>query len=830
MTTVRNPIQKALREKKRLWNKACNQLVSETIASKQALNGNKNKLNISPSRLTEPLPGEISRHLDHLSTEFLALVRGAEEIIREQNEYSQDLNSADDGLVVEASNPLTRFWARNVRYFRNKNKYYLTALMKNSLELKKNLDKLQDEILKNDPKSIPLAVTIANKIGAADINTIQEQFINMAESNNMIPSSGTATEENDDTDQIEFDKIKKFYDSILNSDKKRLLVKLNKELQKLEFYCSIFVSEKAPDSAGTIKELLENISLVKKSKEIMSFDVAPDAETLKELDEELTKAFEAYEQLKMFFLENYQIDIDPVTKLISAINKDNTLKNRAAKEADKTDSAEEKRLKNIKEKALAEYDDYLNNQINTGLKDMNSYEQNKAKLLRKKQEEQEKQERSESEKASKEQVRHDRELDKEILRGLKDMNDYDQYKAKLDKKQQERLELLEFASIRRIQNKVNILEDNVKLGIISFLNNEFDNLKKLYSIVLFNDTEENNKKVSDLLDSISAAKDIYKILIEEKDLQINVKKRIIVEQTISDVLESYEELLSFTSSHLNIKQKGLLTELAALAGKKSKENGKLKKSTIEKMNFLKEIFVTLDVSTEFLFKDDSIAARKLVEDIKLGGIIASNSLTKKTLTPDDYSVMSSQIENGYEAFFELKKKIIQKFNVNINTHSDLKNLIKSVREKNELVTKEAGVGRWVNRKLMDLNPFKERNSYEMKSRCLNAISEALKTNENLLNGLENSAMSLDGILELISKLSLSLIPVYEELYNLSKFNNLGPYREEQIKLDKRDKKTESKFSKIDSYSMNELNNAKRKALKFSTVKLQVKNESAQNKK
>jgi hypothetical protein len=82
--------QENLRQKKRTWNAAAKIFIQKLIETKKGLNGRgSQKLNIPPSNIQNPLPGEFSSALNELAANFQQLTEAALKIEQEQAEYSR---------------------------------------------------------------------------------------------------------------------------------------------------------------------------------------------------------------------------------------------------------------------------------------------------------------------------------------------------------------------------------------------------------------------------------------------------------------------------------------------------------------------------------------------------------------------------------------------------------------------------------------------------------------------------------------------------------------------------------------------------------------------
>ena len=85
-----DPLQQTLRDHKAEWNSSVKEFIAHLIGAKQGVNGRGSpSLNIPPSNIKDPLPGEVGALLGALSSQFQSLIGGASSIITEQAAYSQ---------------------------------------------------------------------------------------------------------------------------------------------------------------------------------------------------------------------------------------------------------------------------------------------------------------------------------------------------------------------------------------------------------------------------------------------------------------------------------------------------------------------------------------------------------------------------------------------------------------------------------------------------------------------------------------------------------------------------------------------------------------------
>lgn len=202
-----DPVQEKLRKDKDLWNKQVSQFIESVKQVKKTMNGYPSKLNPQKGNIKEPLPESVHTALEALTTAFDQLAQSGEAIVQEQLEYSKnrrksqpkaptgpvatptapttpapggEMSGADLSkqltawetkyeMIVEGSNPLTRFWARmtNPSIGWGQKAELRRARMrwlKSCAKAFKALENFQVAIVSGGKDSIPKASTLAQNI------------------------------------------------------------------------------------------------------------------------------------------------------------------------------------------------------------------------------------------------------------------------------------------------------------------------------------------------------------------------------------------------------------------------------------------------------------------------------------------------------------------------------------------------------------------------------------------------------------------------------------------------------------------------------------------
>lgn len=185
---AKDPVQERLRERKDLWNKACSNVISKLKSFKRSMNGYAvTEEGLPASKITQPVPQEVGAFLDQIASEYMSLIRGAEQIIHEQDEYSRSrqVSNADDGLTVEASSGISRLWAKTFGLYGRQDRDIILKMLNSCISAKEQLLELEDNLISSDPLGIPKAVNKSIEIGNSTIQNIITRFNILAQKNNI---------------------------------------------------------------------------------------------------------------------------------------------------------------------------------------------------------------------------------------------------------------------------------------------------------------------------------------------------------------------------------------------------------------------------------------------------------------------------------------------------------------------------------------------------------------------------------------------------------------------------------------------------------------------
>lgn len=199
-----DPVQEKLRQNKALWNKDVSAFVNDLIHLKKMMNGWPSKFFKERSRIADPVPADPATIIGSLANDFQDLVQRGNSLVAEQLAYSKvrkkkqpkapgaplsatpatptapeappspttpvapDLSKQlaafeqKYALVAEASNPVTRFFARLLNPTIGvgeaaRIRRYRMSLLKACVKSYRDLNKLQVEIVRSSPKSINTA-------------------------------------------------------------------------------------------------------------------------------------------------------------------------------------------------------------------------------------------------------------------------------------------------------------------------------------------------------------------------------------------------------------------------------------------------------------------------------------------------------------------------------------------------------------------------------------------------------------------------------------------------------------------------------------------------
>ena len=179
-----DPNQEKLRKQKDVWNKEVSTFIEELKSFKKLMNGFPSKFHMEKSKIFEPIPANPGSILQQLASVFEKITMHGNEIVSQQLDYSQtrkkkqpkqsntnistvpDLsqqlsNASDelDTLIVEASNPLSRFLSQfKGTWFGSsleaKKRRYRLSMLASTLALFKLCSKFQIEVLRSKKSSI----------------------------------------------------------------------------------------------------------------------------------------------------------------------------------------------------------------------------------------------------------------------------------------------------------------------------------------------------------------------------------------------------------------------------------------------------------------------------------------------------------------------------------------------------------------------------------------------------------------------------------------------------------------------------------------------------
>lgn len=100
----KDPEQEAIREAKDVWNSEVSDLISQLISLKKGINGRGDKeKGIPPSSIREPLPSQISSHLEETGSRSSKIMELAKRIIDHQGEYAHHVQERQHGKTALAS-------------------------------------------------------------------------------------------------------------------------------------------------------------------------------------------------------------------------------------------------------------------------------------------------------------------------------------------------------------------------------------------------------------------------------------------------------------------------------------------------------------------------------------------------------------------------------------------------------------------------------------------------------------------------------------------------------------------------------------------------------
>lgn len=207
-----DPAQEHLRAQKEVWSESTSQLISKLIAFKRAVNGRGDPVaGLPPTPITEPFPAPIGSYLQHLANEYISVIQGAENIMQEQENYSQVRRkrqerrqapqtpqqtfpmAADDGFVAEASWMGSRFWAKHFG-LRGENKPFLKSIINSGDLLIHSLENIEDKLSTNDPNAAFYAFNYLVRVANSAAKNMVVQMNDLAAKGDPIPLPSASKE------------------------------------------------------------------------------------------------------------------------------------------------------------------------------------------------------------------------------------------------------------------------------------------------------------------------------------------------------------------------------------------------------------------------------------------------------------------------------------------------------------------------------------------------------------------------------------------------------------------------------------------------------------
>ncbi len=233
-----DPNQERLRQEKTSWNKDVSSFINDLIHLKKMMNGWPSKFHKERSRIIDPIPADPASILGVLSSDFQDLAQRGNRIVQQQMEYSKnrkkkqpkqlslplpaptptttapaappastpapDLTkqltlpltaSLQDEIAKFGSNPITRFFARILNPAIGSSpaariRKYRMSLLTASVNLYKDINKLQGQVIKSSPESIFTSIQILSKIESQWVFIVQGFKTYKASMPSHVPNTG----------------------------------------------------------------------------------------------------------------------------------------------------------------------------------------------------------------------------------------------------------------------------------------------------------------------------------------------------------------------------------------------------------------------------------------------------------------------------------------------------------------------------------------------------------------------------------------------------------------------------------------------------------------
>lgn len=102
---VKDPIQKALRNRKKVWNKEVKRFVDNVINLKKLINGSPSKFHMEKSKITDPLPQNPPSIIENLINEFSDIAVEGNAIVSDQLNYAKSRGTKTENTQSPIKQP-----------------------------------------------------------------------------------------------------------------------------------------------------------------------------------------------------------------------------------------------------------------------------------------------------------------------------------------------------------------------------------------------------------------------------------------------------------------------------------------------------------------------------------------------------------------------------------------------------------------------------------------------------------------------------------------------------------------------------------------------------
>ncbi len=151
--------ESSIRRDKKEWNDTVQLLIAKLLAFKKGLNGAGDDVAHLPAvDIEDPFPTEMGVYLNSIADDYIAIIEGAEEIMKDQDDYSKNAEEIPPEILAQASWWGSRAWARLGLLGLGEQRRLRLELMNLANKSYHDLYDIEDNLTGSDPDGIARAV------------------------------------------------------------------------------------------------------------------------------------------------------------------------------------------------------------------------------------------------------------------------------------------------------------------------------------------------------------------------------------------------------------------------------------------------------------------------------------------------------------------------------------------------------------------------------------------------------------------------------------------------------------------------------------------------